>query len=275
MSYSQAADYLKTKYFPKIAVICGSGLGSIHERMNDTIEFEYSAIPGFPESTVDGHDGKLVIGTIEGVEIICMVGRFHYYEGHSIQETTFPIRVFALMGVSILIVTNSSGGINPLFKEGDLMVIEDHINLGPNPLRGKNIEPYPRFPSMSNVYNKEMSSMLKMHALDFFTNVHSGVYAYTPGPSYETKAEARYLRFIGADSVGMSTVPEVIVAKHSGMEVIGISLVTNMVIQEYSDSIREPVHLEVLTEAKKRVSSLQDTICGFISALRERIHHQQ
>lgn len=215
---------------PEIGLILGSGLGVLAEAIEDMVVIPYMNIPHFPVPTVEGHKGQLVLGELSGKPVVCMQGRFHYYEGYSIYQVTYPVRVMQKLGISKLIVTNSAGGINIEFKPGDLMLIEDHINLmGVNPLIGENIESFgPRFPDMSEAYNRELGRKAEEAARSLSIELRKGVYAALTGPSYETPAEIRYLRIIGADAVGMSTVPEVIVANHGGINVLGISCITNM-----------------------------------------------
>ncbi|KMT21365.1 purine-nucleoside phosphorylase [Clostridium cylindrosporum] len=221
---------LKIKEIPEVLVILGSGLGSLAEDIQDKIEINYNDIPGFPVSTVEGHVGQFVYGSLGGKKVIMMQGRFHFYEGYEMSLVTFPIRVMAYIGVKKLIVTNAAGGVNTSFKPGDLMIIKDHINMsGTNPLIGKNLDEFgARFPDMSNAYDRQYTSLVKKIALELEVEVVEGVYVMMTGPTYETPAEVRMLRVLGADATGMSTVPEVIVAKHSGMNVLGISCITNM-----------------------------------------------
>jgi purine nucleoside phosphorylase I, inosine and guanosine-specific len=215
---------------PEIGIILGSGLGSFAELVEDKVVIPYKDIPHFPISTVEGHAGQLVFGKVAGRKVIIMQGRFHYYEGYTMQEVTFPIRVMQVLGTTGLIVTNAAGGINPAFNPGDLVLIKDHLNLmGDNPLRGANLLSLgPRFPDLSEGYDLEWRQKALTIARELGINPREGVYAAMSGPSYETPAEIRYLRAIGADMVGMSTVPEVLVANHGGMQVLGISCVTNM-----------------------------------------------
>ncbi|RXJ03837.1 purine-nucleoside phosphorylase [Anaerobacillus alkaliphilus] len=215
---------------PEIGLILGSGLGVLAEEIENPVKIPYDEIPGFPVSTVEGHAGQLVIGTLQGKQVITMQGRFHYYEGYSLERVTFPIRVMKELGVKSLIVTNAAGGINETFTPGDLMIITDHINnFGDNPLIGPN-DPAQgvRFPDMSTAYNKKLVKLAKEVAHTLEIPVKEGVYVGNTGPSYETPAEIRMLRFFGGDAVGMSTVPEVIVAKHCDLEVLGISCISNM-----------------------------------------------
>lgn len=227
----EAVNYIRTRVNvdPDVAIILGSGLGDLAYKIMDPIEISYADIPYFKTSTVAGHDGKLIFGKIYGKDVVAMKGRLHYYEGYSMQDITFPLRVLTLLGVSKLIVTNAAGAINKKYKVGDMMVITDHLNMsGMSPLMGKNDELFgPRFPSMNHVYSESLKELLKDTASKLKINLQEGVYAFMPGPQYETKAEVKMLSLLGADAVGMSTVPEVIVAAHSGIDVIGISCITN------------------------------------------------
>jgi purine-nucleoside phosphorylase len=215
---------------PELGIILGSGLGAFADLVKDEVVIPYKEIPHFPTSTVEGHAGQLVFGKVEGRPIVVMQGRFHYYEGYTMQEVTFPIRVMQVLGVTGLVVTNAAGGINPAFRSGDLILIKDHLNLmGENPLRGANLSSLgPRFPDLSEGYDLEWRQKALALAREYGIRPQEGVYAAMSGPNYETPAEIRYLGSVGADMVGMSTVPEVIVANHGGMQVLGISCVTNM-----------------------------------------------
>ena len=219
----------KTRMRPKIALVLGSGLGAFADEFAQATRIPYSKIPHYPRSTAIGHAGQLVIGTVEGVEVAGMQGRVHLYEGYSAKELAFPIRVFARMGVKAIILTNAAGGVKREFIEGRLVVISDHINLlGVNPLAGPNEDKFGgRFPDMTAAYDKRFRELTLAEGRLLGINLGEGVYAAVTGPSYETPAEVRYLRSIGADLVGMSTVPEVIAARHSGLRVLGISCVTN------------------------------------------------
>ena len=219
----------KTRLRPKIALVLGSGLGAFADEFAQATKIPYSKIPHYPRSTAIGHAGQLVIGTVEGVEVAGMQGRVHFYEGYSAKELAFPIRVFARMGVKAIILTNAAGGVKREFIEGRLVVISDHINLlGANPLAGTNEDKFGgRFPDMTAAYDKRFRELTLAEGRLLGINLGEGVYAAVAGPSYETPAEVRYLRSIGADLVGMSTVPEVIAARHSGLRVLGISCVTN------------------------------------------------
>lgn len=240
----------KTKLRPKIALVLGSGLGGFADEFTNATRIPYASIPHFPRSTAIGHAGQLVIGSVENVDVVGMQGRVHLYEGYSAQEVAFPMRVFARMGVQAAVLTNAAGGINKEFTQGRLVVISDHINLqGVNPLTGPNDEQFgPRFPDMSKAYEKKFRELTLAEGRRLGINLGEGVYAALAGPSYETPAEIRYLRGIGADLVGMSTVPEVIAARHSGVRVLGISCVTNAA----AGVLDQPLdHKEVLETAER------------------------
>lgn len=232
MKIKEASEFIlsKTKIKPEIGLILGSGLGAIGDEIENPDYFPYGDIPHFPVSTVEGHAGRLVVGTLNGKRVVAMQGRFHYYEGYHMQEVTFPVRVMKLLGVKTLIVTNAAGAVNTSYKPGDLMLISDHLNLAfDNPLIGKNLSDFgTRFPDMSNAYDFNLRNKVKEIAKELNIDIQEGVYACMTGPAYETPAEIRMLRGLGADAVGMSTVPEVTVAIHSGLEVIGVSCMTNM-----------------------------------------------
>jgi purine-nucleoside phosphorylase len=250
-----AARFLqrKTKLRPKIALVLGSGLGAFADEFVNATRIPYAKIPHFPRSTAVGHAGQLVIGKVDGIEVAGMQGRVHLYEGYSPQEVVFPIRVFARLGVKAVILTNAAGGIKEEFTQGRLVVINDHINLqGTNPLSGPNTDKFgPRFPDMTNAYDKRFREVTLAEGRRLGIDLGEGVYAALAGPSYETPAEIRYLRFIGADLVGMSTVPEVIAARHSGIRALGISCVTNAA----AGVLDQPLdHKEVL-ETAGRVKS--------------------
>ncbi len=251
----KAADVLRQRMPapPAIGLILGSGLGVLAEEIEEAVRIPYEEIPGFPVSTVEGHAGRLVYGRLEGATVVAMQGRFHYYEGYSLREVTFPVRVMKALGVRQLIVTNAAGGVNEQFRPGDLMIISDHINLlGTNPLIGPNDpELGPRFPDMTEAYSRRLRQLAKETAARLGVRVHEGVYVANTGPSYETPAEIRMIRTLGGDAVGMSTVPEVIVARHGGMEVLGISCISNMAAG-MSDA---PLHHDEVVETAERVKT--------------------
>ncbi len=246
----ETAKYLKgeMKTNPKTAIILGTGLGSLVTEIQDKYEIEYTQIPNFPLSTVEGHSGKLIFGKLGGKDILAMQGRFHYYEGYDMQEVTFPIRVMKELGIETLFVSNASGGMHPDFEIGDLMIITDHINMFPeHPLRGKNIYG-DRFPDMSQAYDRELINKALEIAKEKGIKVQQGVYLGTQGPTFETPAEYKMFRIIGGDTVGMSTVPEVIVANHAGIKVFGISVITDLGVE---GKIVEISHEEVQVAADK------------------------
>ena len=217
---------------PETAIILGTGLGSLVHEITDKYEISYEGIPNFPVSTVEGHSGKLIFGKLGDKDIMAMQGRFHFYEGYAMTEVTFPVRVMRELGIRTLFVSNAAGGMNPDFQIGDLMIITDHINFFPeHPLRGKNIPYGPRFPDMSEAYNRELIRQADRIAAEKGIKVQHGIYIGTQGPTYETPAEYKMFRILGADAVGMSTVPEVIVANHCGIRVFGISVITDLGVE--------------------------------------------
>ena len=250
-----SADFIlkQSKYKPEIGLILGSGLGSLADTIEDAEYYNYSDIPNFPTSTVEGHAGRLVIGKLGNKQVVAMQGRFHYYEGYTQQEITFPVRVMKALGVNTIVVTNAAGGANTNFKPGDLMLIKDHINLsGNNPLIGKNDQRLgPRFPDMSSAYTPKYIDVVKECANKLNIELQEGVYAFFSGPTYETPAEVKMARILGADAVGMSTAPEVIVASHSGIEVIGISCITNMA----AGILDQPLDHEEVIETTQKVKA--------------------
>ncbi|MBO7192677.1 MAG: purine-nucleoside phosphorylase [Bacteroidaceae bacterium] len=230
----ETAEFLRGKMTtsPETAIILGTGLGSLVNEITDKYEIEYKDIPNFPLSTVEGHSGKLIFGKLGNKEIMAMQGRFHFYEGYSMKEVTFPVRVMRELGIKTLFVSNAAGGMNPDFIIGDLMIINDHINFFPeHPLRGKNIPYGDRFPDMSAAYDKSLIAMAKEIAAEKEIRIVEGVYLGTQGPTFETPAEYRMFHRMGGDAVGMSTVPEVIVARHCGIRVFGISVITDLGVE--------------------------------------------
>jgi purine-nucleoside phosphorylase len=247
-----AADFIfsRTSLRPEIALVLGSGLGAFADEFSDAVKIPYAEIPHFPRSTAIGHAGNLVIGSVDSISVAGMQGRVHLYEGYSVKDVSFPVRVFARMGVKAVILTNAAGGIKQEFTQGRLVVIRDHINLqGVNPLSGPNDERFgPRFPDMTVAYDRRFREITVGEGNRLGIGMYEGVYAALAGPSYESPAEIRYLRAIGADLVGMSTVPEVIAARHSGIRVLGISCVTNAA----AGILDQPLnHLEVLETAER------------------------
>jgi purine-nucleoside phosphorylase len=257
---SEARDFIMEKvgYVPEVALVLGSGLGDMAEEAENKIAIEYKDIPNFPVSTVQGHKGRLVFGTIRGRKAVFMQGRFHYYEGWNMEEVVFPIRVFKALGIEKLIVTNAAGGVNTSFRPGDLMIIKDHINFaGNNPLIGPNLEDLgPRFPDMSEAYHREMAELVRACAEAEGIKVQEGTYIFMTGPSYETPAEIRASRLMGADAVGMSTVPEVIAANHCGMKVAGISCITNMAAGILDQPLNHREVMETADRVKESFSKL-------------------
>lgn len=249
---AQALEFIRTKTDakPKIGIILGTGLGGLVKEIKKEVVIDYASIPHFPVSTVESHQGKLIFGTLAGKKIVAMQGRFHMYEGYNLKQITFPVRVMKFLGVESIIVSNAAGALNPLFQKGDVMIISDHINLlGDNPLIGPNDDELgTRFPDMSEAYSKELIALAEQSALDLKIRVQKGVYVAMPGPNLETKAEYRFLRTIGADAVGMSTIPEDIVAVHMGMKVLGFSILTD---ECFPDALKPALLKEILKVATK------------------------
>ena len=264
----ETVEFLKTKITnkPTVGIILGSGLGGLVDSVQVDTAIEYGDIPNFPVSTVKGHGGKLIFGTINRVQVVMLSGRFHYYEGYNMQEVTFPVRVMKMLGAEYLIVSNAAGGMHPDFQVGDLMIIEDHINIFPeHPLRGKNDENIgPRFPDMTEPYELDLIAKVKDIATAKNVKVHQGVYIGLQGPTFETKAEYRWLRTIGGDAVGMSTVPEVIVAKHMGMKCFGMSVITDLGIRE---EMNEITHEEVLEAANAAAPIMAGLVTDLLKEL--------
>lgn len=256
----EAKEYIEGEMSvkPQIGLILGSGLGTLADEITDPIILDYKNIPHFPTSTVEGHAGHLVIGKLEGKIVVAMKGRFHYYEGYTMQEVTFPVRVMKALGIDHLIVTNACGGLNPKLYPGALMMINDHINFtGDNPLIGPNHEEFgPRFPDMSSAYNKDFIALAHKVSTNLNVETFDGVYVSISGPNYLTKSELKMMINIGADTVGMSTVPEVIVANHMGMKILGISCVTDMAIPDSLESISHAQVMEVANKTRPKFISL-------------------
>lgn len=253
-----AADYIKKIWplTPEVGIILGSGLGNLAGEITEATEIPYESIPHFPVSTVEGHRGRLVLGKMNGRPVVAMAGRFHYYEGFSMKQVTFPVRVFKALGIHTLMVSNAAGGMNAAFKVGDLMILRDHVNLQPeHPLRGANIaELGPRFPDMSEPYSKTLIARAKEIAASNNIHVHTGVYVAVQGPTFETRAEYEYMHRIGGDAVGMSTVPEVIVAIHSGLKVFAMSVITDIGIREEENVITHEEVLEAANAAEPKLT---------------------
>ncbi len=250
---NESADYIKNKAGckPTTAIILGSGLGDLADEIKDSVKIPYADVPHFPVSTVEGHAGQLVIGELEGKTVLAMQGRFHYYEGYPMMDVTYAIRVMKQIGIENLIVTNAAGAVDKSFIPGDLMLISDHINLsGSNPLIGKNHDNFGvRFPDMSNAYSEPLRALAREVAKEEEIDLKEGVYAFMSGPTYETPAEVRMIRLLGGNAVGMSTAPEVIVAVHSGIEVVGISCMTNMA----AGILDQPLNHKEVVETSGRV----------------------
>lgn len=265
---NEAKEYIQKKlgYTPELALILGSGLGVLGEEVEDKTVIDYKDIPNFPVSTVEGHKSRFVFGTMNGRKVAVMQGRFHYYEGYKIQETVFPIWVMRALGIKKLIVTNAAGGINTSFDPGDLMLIKDHINFACiNPLIGPNLEEFGvRFPDMSAAYSPRMMEIARKCAESHNVKIKEGVYMYLTGPNYETPAEIRAFRTIGADAVGMSTVPEVIAANHSGMEVLGISCITNMAAGILDQPLNHQEVMDTAERVRVNFTALVKSIIGNI-----------
>jgi len=254
---------------PRIAMILGSGLGSLAEDVENAVRIPYADLPYWPLSTVEGHQGRLVIGQFGGQNVAVMQGRVHYYEGYSMGQVTLPVRVLQRLGIEILIVTNAAGAVNPDFVPGDVMMITDHLNLigmaGPNPLRGPNIDELgPRFPDMSQAYDRELMQVSRNVAKERSITLQEGVYICLAGPSFETPADLRFLKAIGVDAVGMSTVPEVTVARHGGTRVLGFSGISN---KANLDGNTITTHEEVLNAGKVIVPKLLDIIKGVLQSI--------
>lgn len=264
-----AAVKARIKVMPEVALILGSGLGDLADAVQDATIIPTNEIPHWPVSTVLGHKGRLVIGKLEGKNVLMLQGRTHYYEGHAVSRIGLPVRVMQRLGIKTLVVTNAAGGLNLDFKVGDLMLINDHLSLmpiaGENPLRGPNLDEFgPRFPDMSAIYNPELIELAQSVARENGLELREGVYACLAGPSFETPADCRFLRMIGADAVGMSTVPETIVAKHGGMAVLGISSITNVI---GASGLNAATHEEVLESGKVIVPRLKTILRGVLARL--------
>lgn len=275
MLYEQAREAAesiraRTALIPAVGLILGSGLGDLADEVHYATVIPYAEVPHFVRSTVPGHAGRLLVGTLEDVPVVVMQGRFHFYEGYPPQVLTFPVRVMHMLGAHTLIVTNAAGGINPAYHAGDFMLMRDHIYLpgltGANPLMGPNDERFgERFPPLAKAYDTQLCSLARSVATTHpEITLHEGVYAMVGGPSYETRAELRFLRTIGADAVGMSTAPEVVVARHMGMRVLGLSLITNTATGDESEEVN---HAEVLTTADAARARFAELVRGILRGM--------
>lgn len=266
---AESVSYLRGKIAvsPQVILMLGTGLGGLAEQVETATVLPYSAIPNFPQSTVDSHAGNLIVGRLQGKEVAVLQGRFHYYEGYTTQELTMPVRVLSLLGAKCFMVSNAAGGLNPAYAPGTLMILRDHLNFIPeNPLRGPNVDEWgPRFPDLSEPYDLDLvESALQCARRLQLKDVTTGVYVAIPGPSLETPAETRYLRDCGADGVGMSTVPEVIVAKHAGLRVFGVSVIANV----NDPGNQQPIILEdVIEQTRKAEARFQELLLEFLKVL--------
>jgi purine-nucleoside phosphorylase len=262
------ADVVRARFAtpPEVAIILGTGLGGLASRIEDVVAIAYGELPGFPLSTVESHHGRLLCGTLAGRTVVAMQGRFHRYEGYSLRQVTFPVRVLRALGAEVLVVSNACGGMHPLWHEGDLMLIADHINLlGDNPLIGPNDDRLgPRFPDMSAPYDPALRALARAEAARLGVTLREGVYVAVPGPNLETRAEYRMLRALGADVVGMSTVPEVIVAVHGGMRVLGISIITDLCLP---DALAPASVEKIIGVAARAEPGLTALIAGVVEGL--------
>ncbi len=266
----EAAEFIRSKYPEQIEIVLvlGSGLGAFADDIENPVKIRYEEIPHFSRSTVEGHVGQLVLGKVEGVSVAVQQGRFHYYEGYEMPQVIFPMRTFGVLGVKTLIVTNAAGSLNPDFPQGSLMLIRDHLNLmGTNPLRGANDERFgPRFPDMTEVYSTKLREIALNQAAKMNLNLGEGVYCALSGPTYETPAEIKMFGLLGADAVGMSTVPEAITARHQSMEVIGISCITNLAAGLSGETIN---HAEVMETGAKVAKSFKELLRRIIGKISE------
>lgn len=271
--YEEAAAAIRRRsgHQPRIGLVLGSGLNGLADQIEHAVRIDYAEIPHFPVSTVPGHVSRLVIGELAGANVCAMQGRFHFYEGYSMQQVTLPVRVMQRLGIETLILTNAAGGINPAFAVGDIMVIDDHINFvgmgGANPLRGPNLDEFgPRFPAVNRVYTRALRDLADRVATRLGMALRHGVYLGLAGPNFESPAEIRMLRQWGADAVGMSTVPEAIVAHHAGLQVLALSTITNVAIGEL-DAAGEPTHGEVIDAGRIIVPKLTKLLLGILANL--------
>lgn len=264
---NESTEFLKSRGFinPVAGIILGTGLGGLTARMGNCIEIDYSEIPNFPVSTVEGHAGKLIYGDFGNKKIVAMKGRFHYYEGYGLEKVSFPVRVLKYLGIKCLFLSNAAGGVNPAFGIGDIMIITDHINLLPNPLIGPNDDRIgARFPDMGEAYDKYLIRKAQLIARDHGINVQKGVYLATTGPTFETPSEYKYFRTIGADAVGMSTTPEVIVARHMNLPCFAVSIITDLGVE---GKIAYTTHQSVLDEAARAEERMTTIMTDLIASL--------
>jgi len=264
---NETTEYLKERGIknPDAGIILGTGLGGLAVKIENSIEIDYKDIPNFPVSTVEGHDGKFIFGDFGNKKVVAMKGRFHYYEGYGREQITLPVRVLKYLGIKSLFLSNAAGGLNPSFQIGDIMIITDHINLLPNPLIGQNDDRIgPRFPDMSETYDKGLINKALHFARENNIRIHTGVYLSTTGPTFETPAEYRYFRTIGADAVGMSTTPEVIIARHMGLPCFAVSIITDLGVE---GKIEYTTHESVQYQASKTEASMTAIMTEMISAL--------
>lgn len=264
----ESVEYIheNAPFSPEVGIVLGTGLGGLVKEIEIKYSLDYSTIPNFPVSTVESHSGKLIFGLLGGKRVMAMQGRFHYYEGYTLQEVTFPIRVMKMLGIKNLFISNASGGVNPDFKIGEIMIINDHINLFPgNPLIGKNIDQLgPRFPDMSDAYDKNLIALAKNIAKENNIEVSEGVYLGLTGPTLETPAEYNYVRVLGADAVGMSTVPEVIVARHMDIPVFAISIVTDLGVKGKIKKVSVQDVIEVANQQEPKMTIIMKELISKI-----------
>ena len=264
---NETVSFLRKKGFknPDAGIILGTGLGGLTEKIENCIEIDYRDIPNFPVSTVEGHEGKLIYGEFGRKKIVAMKGRFHFYEGYGAEQIAFPVRVLKYLGIQCLFVSNAAGGVNPKFQIGDIMIITDHIHLLPNPLIGQNDDRIgPRFPDMGEAYDKYMINEAVLIAKENKIRVHKGVYLSTSGPTFETPAEYKYFRTIGADAVGMSTTPEIIIARHAGLPCFAVSIITDLGVE---GKIEYTTHESVQREAARTEARMTTIMTELISSL--------
>ncbi len=262
-----AAVRERSDFQPLVGIVLGTGLGALADEIDSVGAVAYRDIPGFHDPTVESHNGRLILGTLDGTPVVAMQGRFHRYEGYTLQEVTFPIRVLRRLGATTLVTSGASGGLNPLWAPGELVLLDDHINLlGDNPLIGHNVDELgPRFPDMSEPYDRELQVLAMEMAVELGIRLNRGVYVAVPGPNLETRAEYRMLRLIGADVVGMSTVPEVIVARHMGMRVLGLSIITDACLPDALEPADVDSIIKIATNAEPALTRLIRRVVGQLS----------